>query len=69
MLLMNTCIGLLLKSTLGRRLGTGFIDLQISFWLLVDLFNSYQLHISYTKYVKLFFKFFDQAKSLSLFAW
>ena len=36
---------------------------------LVDLFNSCQLHVSYTKYVKLFFKVFDQGKSSSLFAW
>ena len=35
---------------------------------LVDLFYSYQLHISYTKNGKLFFKVFDQG-SLSLFAW
>ena len=36
---------------------------------LVDLFNPYQLYISYTKYVKLFFKAFNQGISLSLFGW
>ena len=29
---------------------------------LVDLFNLRQLHISYTKYVKLFFMVFDKRK-------
>ena len=29
----------------------------------VDLFSSCQLHISFTKYVKIFFKVFDQGKS------
>ena len=36
---------------------------------LADLFNLCQLHIRYTKCVKLFFKVFDQGKRLSLFAW
>ena len=36
---------------------------------LVNLFNSCQLHISYTKYIKLLFKVFAQEQSLSLFAW
>ena len=35
---------------------------------LVDLFDSRQLHISYTKHVELFFKVLDQGKLLSLFA-
>ena len=29
----------------------------------VDLFSSCQLHISFTKYVEIFFKVFDQGKS------
>ena len=33
------------------------------------LFNWCQLKITYTKYFKIFFKFFDQGKSLSLFTW
>ena len=48
---MNTCIILVLKSTLGRRLGKGFIDHVIG--ALVDLFNSCQLHISCTRYIKI----------------
>ena len=34
---------------------------------LVDLFILCQLHISYTKHVKLFLKIFSQGNSLSLF--
>ena len=56
--MINTRIFLVLKSTLGRRLETGS-----------DLFNSCQLHISYTKYINLFFKVFELGKRLSLFAW
>ena len=37
--------------------------------LLFDLFNLCQLHVSYTKYITLFFKVFDQGKRLPLFAW
>ena len=62
-LMMNTCIFLVLKSTLGRRLGTGFKNFK-----LIDLFNLCQLHISYAKHVKIF-KVLDQGKSVSLFTW
>ena len=53
---MNTCIFLVLKSTLGGRLGTGFIDFKHVVHSLVDLFNSRQLHISYRQYAKLFLR-------------
>ena len=66
---MNAYIFLVLQSALGRRLGKDFIDLKHVVCSLVDLFNSRQLYISCTKYVKLFSKIFDQGKSLSLFAW
>ena len=68
-LLMNAYIFLVLQSALGRRLGKDFIGLKHVVCSLVDLFNSRQLYISCTKYVKLFFKIFDQGKRLSLFAW
>ena len=62
---MNTCIFLVLKPTLGRRLGSVlWIFKHVD--LLVDLFNSCQLHTSYTKYVKLFLKVFDQGKFVTI---
>ena len=33
-LLINTCVFLVLKSTLSRRLGTGFIDVQTCCWFI-----------------------------------
>ena len=56
---MNTCIFLVLKFTLERRLGTG---------LQIFKHVTGSLNISYAKYVKIFFKAFDQGKRLSLFA-
>ena len=67
-LLMTSGIFLVLKSTLSRRLRTSVIDLLNIVSSLGDLFSSCQLHSSYTKYVKLFFKDFDQGKSLLPFA-
>ena len=55
-LMINTCIFLVLKSTLSRRLGTGFIDFKYVIGALVDLFNSCQLYISYIRHVKLFLR-------------
>ena len=61
---------LILKCTLGRRLGTDFLQIfKHVTGSLVDLFNSCQLHISYTTHAKLFFKVLDQGKTFSLFAW
>ena len=63
----NTCIFLILKSTLSRRIAAGFsLIFKYVIGSLLDLFNMCQLYISYTKYVKLFFKVLNQRK---LFAW
>ena len=45
-LMMNSGIFLVLKSTLSRRLGTGVIDL-LNISSLADRFSSCQLHSSY----------------------
>ena len=56
-------IFLILKSTLGRRLKTGFLQIfKHVTGSLVDLFNSCQLHISYTKYVNYFLRFLIKEK-------
>ena len=59
-LLQNISIVLVLKFTLARRLGRGFIDLLTCCCLgsIVGLFNSCQLNIIYTNCVKLLFKTF-----------
>ena len=60
MLLVNSCVFLALKSKLCSSLGTGLK----TFKLIVG-----SLHISYTKYVKSFFKVYGQGKRLPLFSW
>ena len=60
---MNTCIFLVFQFTLDESRGAALSIFKCSVGLLVHLFNSCQLPISYAKYVKLVFKVFDQGKS------